>query len=162
MFHVKRTLIFITMVAALIGCSAIHPTIPVTDYIIEPNGKEIGNSKKLCAFIFENDRSKPAFEQYLTVKLKSGTMSQEFPVTIEGDKFKLIIYDFSEFEKYFGAANYAITKDINKNEELRDQRPFIAISVINAYNEDCLTEQSLFRNIVVKYLQNLKSQFYKL
>ena len=41
-----------------------------------------------------------------------------------------------------------------------DQRKFIAISMINDRNEDCLAENSLFKNMAVNYLKKLKEEYY--
>ena len=46
------------------------------------------------------------------------------------------------------------------NAKVGDSRKFIAISMINSFNEDCLAEGSLFQNIATKYLKTLKDEYY--
>jgi len=170
MFHVerntgsmtyKRFIIIIFSFFLFCSCAISRSPIQIPDYKLEPNGKEILDNKGLTAFIFENNLTKIPIEQYLSAKLNTDNYSQkEYWVTIEKDKYKLIIYDYNEFEKYFNSANYAVINFEPENATKGDQRKFIAISMINAYNVDCLAENSLFQNIAVNYLRNLKTEYY--
>lgn len=162
MFHVKRTVLVAIIMIAIVSCASQQATIPVGDFILLPSGKEYGGAKNLTAFVFENDRKKMAFEQFVTSKVNASTLSEAIEVRIDGDRYRLLIYDYAEFDKYFGYRNYTVTRDVPDETEIRDKRPFLAISMLNASNEDCLDEHALQRNICIKYLENLKSEFYKL
>jgi len=170
MFHVKRiarNLNYKGMIAILLlcfalnGCVGARPSIQIPDYILVPNGKDIIGHKGLTAFIFENINTKLPIEQYLSAKLKSENYAvKEYWVTIEKDKYKIIIYDNADFEKFFNSANYAPINVVPDNVKNGDARKFIAISMINASNEDCLADGSLFQNMAVKYLKILKDEYY--
>lgn len=170
MFHVERTvvslkdkgiIIVLSLFFLLSSCVGAKQTIQVPDYILVPNGKEVIGNKALTAFIFENNQTKLPIEQYLSNKFKTDNYSEkEFWVTIEKDKYKIIIYDNSEFEKYFNSANYAAMNVETDAAKKGDLRKFIAISMINSYNEDCLSDKSLFQHIATNYLRNLKNEFY--
>jgi len=144
----------------LTGCVGARQTIQIPDYILVPNGKEDVAGKSLTAFIFENNIKHSQIEEYLAAKINSGNyFEKEVWVTIDKDRYKLIIYDSTDFEKYFGSANYSPINEEAKNDNYYSQRKFIAISMINAYNEDCLKDNSLFQNVAVKYLKNLKDEY---
>jgi hypothetical protein len=72
----------------------------------------------------------------------------------------MIVYDNADFEKYFNSSNYAVINLEPQNDQSDQQRKFIAISIINANNEDCLADGSLFQNLTVNYLKKLKDEYY--
>lgn len=170
MFHVERTLsrlvnkgklamVFLFLVFS--NCIGTRQTFQISDYILLSYGKESVGTKNLTAFVFENNLKKQPIEQYLSTKFNSDNYSEkEFWITIEKEKYKIIIYDYAEFEKYFGSANFSPINLEPENEAIQEKRKFLAISMINAYNEDCLADNSLFQNIAVKYLKKLKDEYY--
>lgn len=170
MFHVKpffkspankRKQLFFLLFFVLISCMGTRKTTQISDYILVPNGKEIIGQKHLTAFIFENNTKNFPIERFLSDKFKTDNYySSEFMVTIDKNKYKLIVYDNSDFEKYFNSANYSVINLEPENSKSGDQRKFIAISIINSYNEDCLADSSLFHNIAVNYLKQLKDEYY--
>ena len=172
MFHVKRfnqnriikgfmsifliIFIFQSCVGARIGYQ-------IDDYYISENGKEILGTKPLNAFIFENNVTNLPFEQFLALKFKlNNLLSREFWITIDGSKYKLIIYENSEFDKYFGYSNFAAVNQENLANIVGGQSKFIAISVVNEFNEDCLSDKSMLHNVVTVYLKNLKDEYIKI
>ena len=170
MFHVERTLsrsvnkgryLLFLLFFLVISCGTIKPNVQIRDYILVPNGKEIIGNKTLTAFIFENNKRQFPIEQYLSAKFNTDNLAQnEFWITIEKQKYKLIVYDYTEFEKYFNSSNYAVINLEPENVKIEDHRDFIAISMINSYNEDCLAEGSLYQTIAIKYLKKLKDEYY--
>ena len=132
----------------------------IPDYILVPNGKEILGNKGLNAFLFENNTKNLTIEKYLSMKFKGENYyTSEYWISIEKNKYKLIIYSNDEFDKYFNSANYAVINLEPENAQNGLQRKFIAFSVINDKNEDCLANDSLFQNIVVRYLKKLKDEY---
>jgi len=169
MFHVKLNwrkpdikgiiVVFIHFFVML-GCAGAKQSVQIPDYILVPNGKENVGGNNLTAFIFENDMKNMPIEQYLSFKFKTDSYFQkEIWVTIEGQKYKLLIYDYNEFEKYFVSTNYSPMNVEPENARSGDMRKFIAISMISSYNEDCLADGSLLQNISVNYLKNLKEEY---
>ena len=132
----------------------------ITDYYIAPNGKEILGTKPLNAFIFENNLTNLPFEQFLAAKYNlNNLLSREFWITIDGSKYKLIIYENSEFDKYFGFSNFAAVDQENIANIVGGQPKFIAISMVNEFNEDCLSDKSMLQNVSTIYLKNLKDEY---
>ena len=170
MFHVERTLakpifkgitVSLFLFVFLNGCVGARQTVQITDYVLVPNGKEIIGNKSITAFIFENNLKKLPIEQFLSSKFKTDNYQQnEFWITIDKEKYKIMIYDKSDYEKYFINSNFAVINEEPENAKSIDQRKFIAISMINSSNEDCLADSSLYQNIAVNYLKNLKDEFY--
>jgi mRNA-degrading endonuclease HigB of HigAB toxin-antitoxin module len=96
---------------------------------------------------FENNLKNLPFEQFLAIKYKlNNYLTREFWITIDGDKYKLIVYENSEFDKYFGFSNFAVQNQENIANIVGGQPKFIAISMINEFNEDCLSNKSMFQN----------------
>lgn len=167
MFHVERHIKMTACKALfiinflLISCISTKPSIQIPDYILVSNGKEIIGNKALTAFIFENNTKKAPIEKFLSLKFKSENyFNTEYWITIDKSRYKIIIYDNSDFEKYFNSSNYSVMNLETENSSYGEQRKFIAISMINAYNEDCLSENSLFKNIALNYLRNLKAEYF--
>ena len=170
MFHVKRmmkslmvkgitAMLFLFFVAT--ACLGARATVQIPDYILVPNGKENIGGNLLTAYIFENDvKNELQIEQFIARKFNSNNyFEREVWITINKYKYKLIVYDNSDFEKYFNSQNYSPMNVEAKNDSYYSQRKFIAISMINYYNEDCLTDQSLFQNVAVKFLTDLKNEY---
>ncbi|SCY86013.1 hypothetical protein [Flavobacterium caeni] len=167
MFHVKpKTASHVAKGFAVIlllilqSCIGARATVQIPDYLLLPNGKEHLGGKPLTGFVFENNvRAKLPIEQFIAYKYKSANyFEREIWVTIDGERYQLIIYDAADFEKYFNSANFS-----PMNEEAKDERnstrKFVAISMITDYNEDCLSDQSLLQNKSVKYLRDLKNEY---
>lgn len=169
MFHVERikksTIIkrifpVFLIIFVLQSCVGARAGFQIDDYYIAPNGKETLGTKPLNAFIFENNITNLPFEQFLAVKFKlNNLLSREFWITIDGNKYKLMIYDNAEFDKYFGYSNFAAVNQENLANIVGGQARFIAISMVNEFNEDCLSDKSMLQNISTIYLKNLKDEY---
>ena len=170
MFHVERSwantmnkgkaLVFL-LFFVVYSCGTMKPNVQIADYVLVPNGIEMADNKGLTAFIFENNKRQIPMEQYLSAKFNTDNYNQnEFWIKLDNQKYKLIIYDYTEFEKYFNSSNYAVINLEPENVVIEDKRDFIAISMINSYNEDCLAEGSLYQNLALGYLKKLKEEYY--
>ncbi len=111
-------------------------------------------------FIFENNLTNLPFEQYLAIRYKlDNLLSREFWITIDDNKYKLIVYENSEFDKYFGFSNFAAKDQENIANIVGGQPKFIAISMVNEFNEDCLSDKSILKNLATNYLKSLKDEY---
>ena len=172
MFHVKRFntnriikgfMSIFLIIFIFQSCVGARTGYQIDDFYISENGKEILGTKPLNAFIFENNVTNLPFEQFVAIKFKlNNLLSREFWITIDGSKYKLIIYENSEFDKYFGYSNFAAVNQENLANIVGGQSKFIAISVINEFNEDCLSDKSMLQNVVTVYLKNLKDEYIKI
>jgi hypothetical protein len=156
----KSVILFLILIT--VSCGITRQRIEIPDCLIVSNGKEILGNKSLNAFVFENNLKNIPFQQYVSSKFKSNNLFQkEIWISINKDKFKLIFYDTDEFEKYFGTSNYVALNQETAANKSGNNAKFIAISFINAQNEDCLIEGSLYQNIAISYLKKLKDDYLK-
>lgn len=171
MFHVKRcvkTLIFkgflpFIILMFAVGCATQRGAIPIDDYVLIPGGKEVlGKKEGLTAFVFENDQTKMPFTQFVGLKYNLPTYTEvEFWVTVDGHRLKVLVYENEELNKYFDMSVFMIRNNEIETNIRGTKANFIAVSVINDANEDCLADNSLYQNVVVNYLKALKNEYYK-
>ena len=157
-----RKIVILFLILIAVSCGISRQRIEIPDYLVVSNGKEILGNNSLSAFVFENNLKNIPFQQYVSSKFKSNNFFQkEIWIAIDNDKFKLIFYDNDEFEKYMGTSNYVVLNQETAANKTGNNAKFIAISMINAQNEDFLIEGSLYQNIAISYLKKLKDDYLK-
>ena len=169
MFHVEqkiKTLLqkgFFVFFISLIVFSCVTPrhTVEVGDYLLLPDGKHVlGREKGLTCFFFENNQRKQPFQQYLTYKYKIGSTEEiSYYITLEGVKFKVFLYTNDELMKFYDLSQFMVSNVETEVNRLGSTANFLGISVIDDYNNDCLAEGSLYQNITLKYLKDLKFEY---
>jgi len=167
MFHVERnkkrlinTAFALILWACSMACSGSRNTVQIQDYLLVGNGIELQSHVPLTAFVFENNQKNPPIEKFLSLKFKqSNYFDKQFWVTLNNAKFKLVVYDAAEFEKFIGSGNYAQINQEPENAKYGNQPKFIAFSMVSSTNEDCLSDQSLYQHLALTYLKNLKDDY---
>ena len=169
MFHVERSLLRLMykgkrpvflLFFIICSCGITKQKFIIDDYTIVPNAKEILGNKGLSAFVFENNKKLLPFQQFITNKFKLDSYQEkEIWVTIEGDKYKIILYDNDELIKYINTSDFALANQNPDVVNVGSNADYIALSMISSRNEDCLVEGSLYENIAIKYLKQLKDEF---
>lgn len=169
MFHVERTLLapmnkgrfaIILLFFVLLSCGIAKQKYVIDDYTLVPNAKEILGNKGLTAFVFENNKKIIPFQQFVTHKYKLDSYQEkEFWVTIDKEKYKIILYDNDELIKYINTSDFILANQDPAIVNVGSTADFIALSMITSRNEDCLAEGSLYENVAVKYLKQLKDEF---
>ena len=155
-----RTIVLFFLYLILTSCGIAKQRTEIRDFLILPNGKNFLGNKNLNAFVFENSLKNIPFQQFITSKFKTNNFYQkELPVTIDKQQFTLLFYDIDEFERYFGTPNFTALIQENDAEKYGNQTKFIALSIINDRHEDCLSENSLYLNVLTTYLKNLKDEY---
>jgi len=168
MFHVepnrktlfrKGFLLFLVFLA--VSCIKPQHTIEIQDYVLLENGKQVlGKEKGLTAFIFENNPTKIPFHQFVADKYAVGSYTDvKYDVKVDGYRFKVLVYENAEMEKYFNMSQFMVTNSPSETNIVGSTAKFIAISVINDTNEDCLDDNSLYKHVIINYLKNLKDEF---
>lgn len=170
MFHVERYIkpffvkgFFVFLVAALFsGCIAPRHTVEVGDYLLLENGKQVlGREKGLTCFFFENNQKKMPFDQFLVIKYNIGyTADISYNVEIEEKRFTVFLYTNDELSKYYDLGQFMVTNFETETNVVGSTANFIGLSVIDEYNNDCLLDSSLYKNLITKYLRDLKYQYY--
>ncbi len=155
-----RIFLFFILFLSFNSCGVTRNRVLIEDYYIVPNGMQVLGSDPLHVFIFENDQSIIPFRQFITHKFRSNSFfEKEFWVTIDGERYKIIVYDKDEFRKYVDSSHFIVSNLLPDNARLGNQEDFTGISMINERNEDCLKEGSLFEQLAVRYLKNLKEEY---
>jgi len=145
---------------ATVACLGTRNSIQIPDYLLVENGIELQSHQPVTAFVFENNQKNPPIEKFLSKKFKNANyFEKQFWITVNDVKMKLIVYDAAEFEKYIGSGNYAQINQEPENAKYGIQPKFIAFSIVLANNQDCLTPQSLYQNLALTYLKNLKDEY---
>lgn len=157
----RRLVVIVFMIIISVSCGIHKPQYMIEDYVLVPNAKSILGNAGLTAFVFENNKKILAFQQFLVNRYKLQTYNQrEIPFTINEEQFTLHVYDWDETEKYINTSDFVMKNQIPDASKLGTQSDFIVVSVTNSKNEDCLKDDSLYQNIVVKYLKNLKEEYF--
>ena len=152
-------ILFLIVISA--SCGIHKPQYTIDDYVLVPNAKPILGNAGLTAFVFENNKKILSFQQFLINHYKLQTFNQrEIPFTINEERFTLHVYDWDETEKYINTSDFVMKNQIPDASKLGNQSDFIVVSVTNDKNEDCLKDDSLYQNIVIKYLKNLKEDYF--
>lgn len=155
--------IFVISVFFLItaSCGISKPKYVIDDYALVPNAKAILGNAGLTAFVFENNQKILPFQQFLIDKFNLQTYNQkEIPFNINDERFVLHMYENDEITKYLNISDFARKEQNPDISKMGNQADFIVLSVVNDKNEDCLKDNSLYQNIVIKYLKKLKQEYF--
>jgi len=159
--YLKGFFLFLLFSLLLVSCSAPRQAVDVTDYVLMDNGKPILGNNGLTAFIFENDPRKIPFNEFISDRFNLGTYEDlEYWVTLDEQQFKVIVYEDAELQKYFDTSAFIASNVQPEGTVIGSDVEFLALSVISDKNEDCLSAGSLYRNTIIKYLLNLKKEYY--
>ena len=144
------------------SCGIHKPKYTIEDYVLVKNAKNILGNKGLTAFVFENNKKILPFQEFAVNHFKLSTYNQkEIPFTYNNNNFILHIYDVDEINKYINTSDFTLKNQIPNASKVNNLSDFIVLSVINDKNEDCLQDQSLYQNMILKYLKNLKEEYLK-
>jgi len=153
---------FCVLFFLILSCGIQRQKYTIEDYVLVPNAKEIIGHKGLTAFVFENNKKIIPFQQFLAIHYQLQTLNQkEIPFAINGEHFTLHMYDVAEMEKHINLSDFVMKDQIPDVSKMGNQSDFIVLSVVNDKNEDCLSEGSLYQNIIIQYLKNLKTAYFR-
>lgn len=166
MFHVERIarrLIFRAIVVGcllLSSCATMRNRDTIPDYVIREGGKTVVGSGALNAFIFEDIRQDVYFQDFLIYRFRKNNLAEKtFEVDLSGQRFKILLYDTAEFEKYFRSSDYIPTVTVTAGEQNSGKSRFVALSMVDESNQDCLSEKSLWFATATEYLKKLKDDY---
>ena len=157
----RRIVAFLFLLIVSVACGINKPKYTIEDYVLVPNAKEIIGNKGLTAFVFENNKKILPFQQFLVSHFNLQTLNQrEIPFTVNEVRFILHVYDADETVKYINTSDFVLKNQIPDVSKMGNQVDFIVLSVTNDKNEDCLKDDSLYQNTIIKYLKNLKEHYF--
>lgn len=167
MFHVEPTRLSrimaglaSIMLLLTVSCASMRDRDTIPDYVIREGGKNVIGSAPLNAFIFEDTRQDVYFQDFLIYKFrKSNLVEKAFEVDISGSRFRILLYDGVEFEKYFRSSDFIPTVTVTAGEQNAGKSRFVALSMVDASNQDCLSPNSLWFATATEYLKKLKDDY---
>lgn len=170
MFHVERNiknhiikgLAMICIPFFVFGCIAVKTNPVIADYhILNPIPNKLTEKSRDGVFIFENHHMSGSFQSFLVMKLNPTNKKEnrDFKATIEETKFIISVLDQRELETYIDLTDVFIKSAKPGLVKTGNEKSYVAITVKTPNGEDCLKNNSLYQNIVLKYLINLKQEY---
>lgn len=157
----RRSVAFLFLLLISFSCGIQKPKYTIDDYVLVPNAKAILGNDGLTAFVFENNKKILPFQQFLISRFKLQTYNErEIAFIINEERFTLHVYDLDETAKYINTSDFILKNQIPDLSKIGNQADFIVLSVTNHKNEDCLKDDSFYQNITIKYLKNLKEEYF--
>lgn len=171
----KRILPFIFLLAIVQSCIPLRIAPSIDDYKLTKGKKFKRGLPKRTVFIFEDPKEKKVNEFYNFVnskfQLEHENVYDDVPFNIRGQQYFFSFYETDIPDKtinflpiIFNAMwNSALNIEDDDNEpgpsEIRTNNYYIAIEVYNDIEKDCLEEDALSREAVLKYLRTLKKEY---
>lgn len=169
MFHVerligngdiKRNLAVLFIILMLGSCIPIKSNPEINDYqVLNSTTEKDSKQYKPAVFMFENNKMQRSFQSFLGHKLNQTKENRDFKVKIQNQDFVISVLDKVEIEKIFTIEDLLFKRqqpEILKNGE---QKNYVAISVRDKIGNDCLKNNSIFQNLVLNYLKELKLEY---
>lgn len=144
------------------GCGVQQGGYIIDDYLIVPTeATNTVGTKNLNVFVFENDLTTPPIEYFLTEKYTLASyQTREFWITTPTkDRLYFKVLDKDETQKFLDLSQYGARIQETKGNRDISQSKYLAFSLTDENGEDCLSEKSLFYNIAIQYLKNLKEEY---
>lgn len=172
MFHVKlitqnRTVKRIGSILLIVflfsSCVTINPNPKITDYhlINATSSKEL-EKEVPAVFMFENNRMKQSFQNFLGQKFNVKNENRNFEVRIQNESFVISVLDKIETEKVITFQDFIFKNPDRAIIKSGDQQAYVAISVTDKIGNDCLKNNSIYQNLILNYLKELKLEYSKL
>jgi hypothetical protein len=163
-FAIRRLLLLAIVSILAVSCITQRRTVNIGEYVLLPNGLQtLGHDEGLTAFVFENNPQKPVFAQFVADKYGVGSYEEvSYKVDIDNRRFTVFVYDTALLNKYFDMSQFMVSTIETEPNIVGSAAPFIGLSIVDEHNQDCLTDASLYKNIAITYLTNLKNEYYNL
>lgn len=168
----RRLIIGAGILFLLHSCIPIRIAPSIDDYRVVKGKKFKRSLPKRQMFIFENPKDADHFYNYVNTKftLNAENVYDDIPFKIDGQQYFFSFYEVDipdksiDFLSFFfshalsAALDYEDEND-TAPEEVRKENYYLAIEVYNDIEHDCLTDTSLSREVVLKYLRALKEEY---
>ena len=158
----KNYIILSVLILALVSsCISLKTVEDVKRYeIVE--GKTVGdNPKSPNIFTFQVEKDRSLFLRYLSDRYDyvKGFSPEHYSTTIKDVNFDIAILTEQESSTFIDLTELVFNKndpELVKNGRVKQ---FINITVTDENGEDALATNSFYRNIVIKYLDDLRTSF---
>lgn len=166
----KKTLLLLLILFTLKSCIPLRIAPSIQDYKVT-KGKQFKRSlSKREMFIFEDSKDAEQFYNFVNTKfqLKDANVYDDVPFEINGKQYFFAWYEVEIPNKSINLlpifADIAlVAADLDPTfvdaYGSRKGNWYLAIEVYNDLEPDCMTETSLSREAVLKYLRSLKKEY---
>jgi len=167
-----RILLFALCLFILQSCIPLRIAPDIETYKVSKGKKFKRSLPKRQMFIFEDSKKAGAFYSYINTKfqLDDQDVYDDIPFEISGQQYFFSFYEIDIPDKsinlfpvlFSAALNAALSIEDDGDaepEEIREDNYYIAIEVYNDIEKDCLTPDALSKELVLKYLSDLRSEY---
>ncbi|XLS29248.1 hypothetical protein ACJD0Z_00160 [Flavobacteriaceae bacterium M23B6Z8] len=161
----KFTRVLFLILLLSFSCVTIKKAPEIEDYkVLDGRQFQKRNFTDRTAFVFQNDLKMVDFRGFLADKyeLSSFKSTARIPVEIDNISFELFVFTPEIKQQkinFIGAIINKNPEDVTIDEETYD---YVGISVSREDDLDCLSENSIYHNLVRRYLENLKDEYFRL
>lgn len=168
----KRFLLVVCILFVAQSCIPLRIAPNIEDYKVATGKKFKRSLSKRNMFIFEDPKDPNHFYDYVNIKyqLEDENVYDDVPFKINGQQYFFSFYEVDIPDKTINFFNFflsnALSAALNSEddndavpEEIRKDNYYLAIEVYNDIEKDCLDDNSLSREVVLKYLRTLKEEY---
>ncbi|WP_437396075.1 hypothetical protein [Flagellimonas lutimaris] len=167
----KRTLLAIFVLFFLNSCIPIRIAPNIKDYKLTKGKRFKRGLPKKTVFVFEDPKDANEFYSYINTKfqLKDYYVDVEVPFYIDDRAFYFSFYEVEIPTKTINLIPMAFDVMLNQTADMdpiledayssRTGNWYIAMEVFSDTEKDCLSENSISREIVLAYLRELKNEY---
>jgi len=167
----KRTLLAIFVLFFLNSCIPIRIAPNIKDYKLTKGKRFKRGLPKKTVFVFEDPKDANEFYSYINTKfqLKDYYVDVEVPFYIDDRAFYFSFYEVEIPTKTINLIPMAFDVMLNQTADMdpifdeahtsRIGNRYIAMEVFSDTEKDCLSENSISREIVLAYLRELKNEY---
>lgn len=167
----KRTLLALFVLVFLNSCIPIRIAPNIKDYKLTKGKRFKKGLPKKNVFVFEDPKEANEFYNYVNTKfqLNDYYVDVQVPFLIEGQTFYFSFYEVEIPTKTINLIPLALDVALNQATDMdpvfdeahtsRIGNWYIAMEVFSGTEKDCLSENSISREIVLAYLRELKNEY---
>ncbi|GAB5473159.1 MAG: hypothetical protein Mars2KO_12580 [Maribacter sp.] len=172
----KRTILYIGFVFLIQSCIPLRIAPTIEDYKLTRGKKFKRSLSKRHMFIFEDPKEAGHFYDYVNTKfdLNHEDVYDDVPFKIDSSTFFFAFYEVEIPDKTLSLGPLMLDLVLNAaldNEDperyvsnessdmIRRDNWYIAMEVYSDAEKDCLQEESLSKELVLKYLRALKNEY---
>ncbi|MGS2738863.1 hypothetical protein [Sinomicrobium sp. M5D2P17] len=163
-FHVKhlyQPLCLLGLAFLIYGCIPLRIAPRISNYEVS-RGKDIDKRIKFKEhiFVFENPKRKTQFEKFLenNYKLIPYGYGDRYEVVLNDNTFDVRVSNLILNDSYIDLTGIWNNDDENADDDM-DTYHYITIRVSSEYEEDCLSVNSLHYDLVLDYLEKLRTAY---
>jgi hypothetical protein len=167
----RKSLLLVFVLGISISCIPLRIAPNIKDYKLTKGKRFKKGLPQKTVFVFEDPKEANEFYNYINTKfqLDDYFVDVEVPFQIDGTNYFLSFYEVEIPTKTINLIPLALDGILNQAadmdpvfDELHTSRIgnwYIAIEVFNDQEQDCLSEGSVSRDVVLPYLRELKSEY---